>query len=380
MAENNKEHKEKSKVLKSISSSMKIPYEINSSNRGTDISHKLKGIDDGELFGMSFAPQKVDKKKSKGKAVAHHVDKYYRLRKKSEKASTHEGYAVDSDITASMSISGIDINRDTYDQFDLYAQHLIALLNTDVYTIANLAKHERFILFRYFYRTNPIVGRILDLHTEIALSKVRLEAPQNAPAIVRDYVMSFYNKIFEKLDLMEKFKDLVLQDFIYGESYGIVDDYYKDEPNCLQDIESIAVSNFVPSREDSVFMTNIENRYMEDPQSVSVSDRLRYLNTKFINFNARYRGPVDFRVIKFYYISEYFKNDDIDYDAIRLELSQGFRNLLSNPQITVDDLKDIGYSDGMISLVKQFSNTSIIVDNNYLSGEPYIMNFDKWSC
>lgn len=371
------QRKEKSSVLKSISSSMKAPYEMNSSNRGTEISHKLKGVEDTDsLFRMAFAPEKVDAKGSKGKALGHKVDKYYKVKK--EASGNHEAYAVDSDITASMSISGIDINRDTYDQFDLYAQHLIALLNTDVYTVANLAKHERFILFRYFYRTNPIVGRILDLHTEIALSKVRLEAPQNAPTIVRDYVMSFYNKIFERLDLMEKFKDLVLQDFIYGESYAVVDDYYKEEPNCLQDIESIAVSNFVPSREDSVFMSNIENRYIEDPLKVPVSDRLRYLNTKFINFNARYRGPVDFRVIKFYYISEYFKNDDIDYDAIRLELSQGFRNLLSNPQITVEDLRDIGYSEGMLSLVKQFSNTSIIIDNNYLSGEPYIMNFDKF--
>ena len=327
------------------------------------------------MFGIAFAPQKVSKgKKAKEKHIAGKADKYYKYKKGAENTAS----LVDADVTANMSISGIDINRDTYDQFDLYAQYLIALLNTDVYTIANLAKHERFILFRYFYRTNPIVGRILDLHTEIALSKVRLEAPQNSPAIVRDYVMSFYNKIFDKLDLMEKFKDLVLQDFIYGESYGVVDDYYKDEPNMLQDIDSLSVSNFIPSKEDSVFMNNIENRYIQDPLSVPITDRLRYLNTKFINFNAKYRGPDDFRVIKFYYISEYFKNNDINYDAIRLELSQGFRNLLANPQITIDDLKAIGYSDGMIDLVQQFSNTSIIIDNNYLSGDPYIVNFDRF--
>ena len=364
----------KSTVLKSISSSLKAPYEMNSDNRGTDISNTLKESIRQDMFGIAFAPQKYDKKKSKGKKAASKVDKYYSLKKKAENTAS----MVDADVTANMSISGIDINRDTYDQFDLYAQHLIALLNTDVYTIANLAKHERFILFRYFYRTNPIVGRILDLHTEIALSKVRLEAPQNAPSIVRDYVMSFYNKIFEKLNLMEKFKDLVLQDFIYGESYGIVDDYYKNEPNCLQDIDSLSVSNFIPSKEDSVFMKNIEDRYIQNPQDVSITDRLRYLNMKFINFNPRYRGPDDFRVIKFYYISEYFKNTDINYDAIRLELSQGFRNLLSNPQITVDDLKAIGYSDGMIDLVNQFSRTSVIIDNNYLSGDPYIVNFDRF--
>ena len=365
----------KSSVLKSISSSMKAPYEVNSSNRGVDISNTLKNSIRQDMFGIAFAPQKVSKgKKAKEKHIAGKADKYYKYKKGAENTAS----LVDADVTANMSISGIDINRDTYDQFDLYAQYLIALLNTDVYTIANLAKHERFILFRYFYRTNPIVGRILDLHTEIALSKVRLEAPQNSPAIVRDYVMSFYNKIFDKLDLMEKFKDLVLQDFIYGESYGVVDDYYKDEPNMLQDIDSLSVSNFIPSKEDSVFMNNIENRYIQDPLSVPITDRLRYLNTKFINFNAKYRGPDDFRVIKFYYISEYFKNNDINYDAIRLELSQGFRNLLANPQITIDDLKAIGYSDGMIDLVQQFSNTSIIIDNNYLSGDPYIVNFDRF--
>lgn len=389
--ENKMSKREKKDILKSIQASLKAPYEQILKDRGKEISHLSKDIEqkimnDDVLYNT---PLYADQKKKAIDARTANSDtvKWASLKKKVSSMQNTAGEtsftaeAVDSAIIQSMASSGIDINRDTYDMFDLYAQRLIATLNSDSsMTLANMAKHERFILFRYFYRTNPYVGRILDLHVEIILSKMRLQPPQNSPMIIRDFVMDFYNKIFDDLDLMSKFKELVLQDFIYGEAYGVVDDYYRDQPYVLQDIDTLEESNFIMSDEDFKFVKTIEERYVEDPQKVSVKDRLKYLSKKFINFNPKYRGPDDFRVLKFFYISEYFKNEDIDYQAIRMELSNGFRSLLeSEDGIDSNELEDIGYSKGMLELTKLAdSTTSVIIDNDYTSGLPYLVNFSKF--
>jgi len=64
-----------------------------------------------------------------------------------------------------MSNVGMDSDHDDFDLLDLFAQQIIDLLINQVYVFANLTKHEKFILFRFFYKTNPILGRIIDLHT-----------------------------------------------------------------------------------------------------------------------------------------------------------------------------------------------------------------------
>lgn len=295
------------------------------------------------------------------------------------------------DLTQFLSGTGsTNVHRDDFDTLDLFAQHVISLLNTDTYSLANLTKHERFILLRYFYRSNPILGRVIDLHTEIPLSKLRLQPPQDCPRIVRDYMLDFYNKIFNRLNFMEVLKDLVLHYQLYGEGYGIIEDYFKKFATVLQPIEDLSAKSFEYKDEDLKFIERIEKEYEVDPDKVSVADRQKYLDKKFLGmFNKFYKGPDRFRVIKFYDITEYFSNEEINFEALRIRISDGVQTILqdynssndlqSEEDTEFDGLREIGYSEGFIELLKENRESrDIIVDNDTVSGLPFLICFKRY--
>jgi hypothetical protein len=313
--------------------------------------------------------KKVSKGKSKGKYISEAAIEHKRKK---------QAFTI-SQMSAHMTDIGINIKNDDFDAFDLFAQHLISLLQNQIHTIANLNKHERFIVLRYFYKTNPILGRILDLHTEIPLSKLRLQAPRGVPKIVKDFVLQFYNRLFDKLNIAQFLKDWFLQRWIYGESYGLVDDHFGDYDYELQEIKNLEENEYNRSEESKKKIEEIENKYRENPDSVSIEERREYLKLKFMNFfQFKYRGPDRIKALKFYQITEYFENEDIDFEAIRYEFSSGLKNLIvqnRKDDRLFDDLKELGYSDGMLALMKESEDfQSVVIDNDPYSGFPFIFS------
>jgi len=286
-----------------------------------------------------------------------------------------------SSLSSHLSNIGLDTQEDDFDLLDLYASHIIELLNEGVYIFANLTKHERFILFRYFYKTNPVLGRIMDIHTEIPISKLRLQAPKNCPEIVKDYIVQYYEKIFEGLNLTEVLRDLALHYWVYGEAYCLVDDYYKKFDRKLQDLRTIDEKIYVQSEEDMAFMEKVEDAYKEDPDSIGLSDRFKYLDKKFGGFFVKgYTGPDRIRVLKFYNIMEYYHNEDIDFEAIRVQISNGLKELVDEGT-TEEDLLEMGYTPGYLDLISNPENTSsnsVLIENNTNSGEPFIFIFKRY--
>ena len=285
---------------------------------------------------------------------------------------------------------GINVHRDDFDTLDLFAQHIISLLNTDVYALANLTKHERYILARYFYRTNPILGRVIDLHTEIPLSKLRLQPPQDCPKIVRDFMMNFYEKIFNRTCFAENLKDLVLHYHLYGEGYALCEDYFQKFASELQPIEDLSVKSFDYKDEDLAFIDRVEKEYEADPDKVELKDRQKYFEKKFLGFfNKAYIGPERFRVLKFYDITEYFSNDEIGFEAVRHRISDGVQTILQDNNITMsvspkgeenyECLNEMGYSEGFIELLKNNRESrDIIIDNDTNSGLPFLLVFKRY--
>lgn len=286
-----------------------------------------------------------------------------------------------SSISSHLSCAGLNTSDDDFDMLDLYASHIIELINEGVYTFANLTKHERFILFRYFYRTNPVLGRIIDIHTEIPISKFRLQAPKNCPEILKDFIVQFYERIFDEVNFNEFLRDLVLHYWLYGESYALIDDFFDRFNRLLQDIQSIDENIYTFSDEDSKFLEDIEQKYKTDPDSVDLIDRLKYIDKKFMGFYQKdYTGPDNLKVLKFYDISEYYRNEDIKFEAIRYNLSEGLQDLIAQ-KISDDDLIEMGYSKGFISLLNDPENKnkgSVLIDNNTKSGEPFIFVFKRY--
>lgn len=294
------------------------------------------------------------------------------------------------DLTNFLSHSSINLHRDDFDTLDLFAQHIISLLNTQVYELANLTKHERFILLRYFYRTNPILGRVIDLHTELPLSKLRLQPPQDCPKIVRDFMMQYYEKIFNRLCFAEHLKDLVLHYHLFGEGFALIEDYFNKFATKLQSIEDLSVKSFDYKDEDLKFIERIEKEYEADPKKVDLKDRQKYFEKKFLGFfNKGYIGPERLRILKFYDITEYFSNEEIGFEAIRHRISDGVQTILQDHNVplsvnqedanTYDSLKELGYSEGFIELLKQNRESrDIIIDNDIYSGLPFLLVFKRY--
>lgn len=295
------------------------------------------------------------------------------------------------DLSTFMAGSGVGIHRDDFDTLDLFAQHLISLINTDIYSIANLTKHERFILLRYFYRSNPILGRVIDLHTEIPLSKLRLQPPQDCPKIMKDFMINFYEKIFNRVNFIEVLKDIVLHYHLFGEGFAIVDDFFQKYPRKLQAIEDLSSDSFQYKEEDEKLLEKIETEYDADTKKVSIADRHKYFEKKFLGFfNKVYTGPDRFRALKFYDITEYFTNEEIGFEAVRHRISDGVQTILQDGGVSKSydkdeecdeyaSLRDLGYSEGFIKLLEQNRESrDIIIDNDTCSGLPFLICFKRY--
>lgn len=286
-------------------------------------------------------------------------------------------------LSSYMTSVGVNVHGDEFDPFDLYAMHIIDLLERQVYTVANLSKHEKFLLFRYFYKTNPILGRVIDLSTEIPLSKLRLRPPRGVPSIVKHYVLHFFEKMMERINFNERMRDYILQYLVYGETNGIVDDSYARQDQVLQRFEDVDESAFDVTDEEREKLKDIEDRYEQDSKTVSAQERREYLKLKFSPFfNPKYRGPDRMTIVKFYNIEEYFTNEDTGYEAIKIELSDELQSMLqggSHSENSREALKELGYTDGYIDLIEETGDRrSIVVDNDNMSGDPFLFVYRRY--
>ena len=80
--------------------------------------------------------------------------------------------------TANTALAGYDLpgedesHPDHVDMLDMYAVRLIDMLQGGIYSISILPRQDLCTLYRYFYRNNPILGRIIDIHTDIPLEAI----------------------------------------------------------------------------------------------------------------------------------------------------------------------------------------------------------------
>jgi len=62
---------------------------------------------------------------------------------------------------------------------------------------------ERVTFYREVYRRDPLIGRAIDLHSELPLSKVRLSLPDGPDPVTNRYVFNFYKKMTDRIRLFE---------------------------------------------------------------------------------------------------------------------------------------------------------------------------------
>lgn len=285
-----------------------------------------------------------------------------------------------SELIGAYTTFGLDPEQDNFDALDLMAQHIIDLLLTNVYTFANLTRFERNLLYRYFYKTNPIIHRCIDLHTDLPLSKCRLQKPSDLSDLASDFIMQFFNRVLERLNFAEFLRDFVLAHNIYGDATALVDDYYKDFDRVLQDISKLEDKIFTHSAEDEAFLTKVDGLYREDPSQVKLADRMKYIRLYFNTFYEKdYLGPDRISVVPFYKIQEFLENKDINYMAIKYQLSESLNKLMA-AGVEDDFLQDVGYSEGMIATLNDpelRQDKTITIDTDCYDGMPFIINLQR---
>lgn len=75
---------------------------------------------------------------------------------------------------------------------------------------------ERRAWYRHFYNSNEFVGRAIDLHTELPLSKIRLEKPHAQNEDQVDYIYSFYVDLCEDIKLFKTLTEISHEYNLFG--------------------------------------------------------------------------------------------------------------------------------------------------------------------
>ena len=307
-------------------------------------------------------------------AFAHDGTDLYSFRSIESKKAAIDAF---SDLTGMFGGEG----QDSYDSLDFLALNIMHMLREGIIEFAQLKSFEQNIFYRYVYRSNPVIGRIIDLHTDLPLSKIKLQAPKDVPEIVRDYVLNFYTKIFEHINFDEVIRKLVQNYHVYGGADVMVDDTYFDEDRVLQSMEDLDPGAVLEmTSEDDDDLNKIEERYRDKPKEVSIEDRWDYLKKRFpLGLSTSYRGPSKISIIPFYEITERAEITEIDYHSIKIDLSDSFIEAKGSGQ-TKKELVEMGYSKGYLELVEESSedgDNSIILENNTNLGIPWLIQFER---
>ncbi len=106
--------------------------------------------------------------------------------------------------------------------------------------------------FRFFYRTHPIVGQAIDIHTDLPLSKVRLARPDRGTKEIKEAAMAFCNQWVRDVDLNMRLEEILHEFNLLGEVYVFAEDINEDIPKeVTHDIQVVLDSESQEIREEA---------------------------------------------------------------------------------------------------------------------------------
>lgn len=78
---------------------------------------------------------------------------------------------------------------------------------------------EKFNWYRFFYRTDPLVGAAIDMHIELPLSKLVLRMPEMEDKELSKKIKKKYEAMVSKIHLFDRLQDVLLDYFIIGNCF-----------------------------------------------------------------------------------------------------------------------------------------------------------------
>jgi hypothetical protein len=84
---------------------------------------------------------------------------------------------------------------------------------------AVLSRTERIDLYRYFARSNPMVGRAIELHTELPLSRIQIRPPKGPSSAQNKAVNRIYEQLSDRIGLFPLLLEIAREYWTIGEVY-----------------------------------------------------------------------------------------------------------------------------------------------------------------
>jgi len=89
---------------------------------------------------------------------------------------------------------------------------------------------EQWNFYRFFYYNHPLVGRALDTHVQLPLSKIRLSRPVCKNKELGEEALRFCLKWVRKVELSERLAEIVFNFFLIGEVFIFCEDTNPEMP------------------------------------------------------------------------------------------------------------------------------------------------------
>lgn len=293
-------------------------------------------------------------------------------------ASNHTADAQSTSVLATLLRTDMDdtVTMFMYDLLDMQAMQIIDFVIQGGGTVANLTKFQLSLLYRYFYRTNPFIAQVIDTHTDLLMSKARIDPPVDIPEILRDYVVKFFNDWIRKSRFNLTLRDLHRTHNVQGYAYFVLDDDTRSLKNELTPIDRMVPEKAKINEEDADFLAKTEEQYSKKPESVDLERRLKYLHTKCLyRFEKDYKGPDRTIVYGPLDITRQYRNRDTGYESIFFPNRQ-------KPGQTMEELAEQGVTGGWLSLMEAAGGDAnnlgqLQVDNNIMLNLPFMTVLER---
>jgi hypothetical protein len=92
------------------------------------------------------------------------------------------------------------------------------------------SRPEELRFYRLAYDRDPIVGRAIDMHTELPLSKMVLEKPKCSSDEYSDYIYDYFTGLVNNTKMFQVLIDAVREYWTIGEAFLFVEEYDEVEP------------------------------------------------------------------------------------------------------------------------------------------------------
>lgn len=143
------------------------------------------------------------------------------------------------------------------------------ILSRDAFELP-LTKIEKHMWYRSFYKTDPLIGRAIDTHSTVPLSKITLTLPKGKDDSQNRKVYHFFTEMFDRLSIQRKLRNIAHEYWMFGNVFIWVE---RDENPAKKTWSNIMTLNpdFVELR-TVPYSKNVKIELLPDPAYLGMSE------------------------------------------------------------------------------------------------------------